>query len=149
MAVASVGDGTSVDFQKSNGFQALKTEDFVRILVAQLSNQNPLQPLDDNQLLQQVSAINSLSASGQLVETLNNLSLNQGLGAASSLIGRQVTATVNGRELVGVVDRVVVEKGEIYVVFGETKASLGKIQSVGPAAPVANPEPIQEGLSVD
>jgi flagellar basal-body rod modification protein FlgD len=149
MAVASVGDGTSVEFQKSSGFQALKTEDFVRILVAQLSNQNPLQPLDDNQLLQQVSAINSLSASGKLVETLNNLSLNQGLGAASSLIGRQVTATVDGRELVGVVDRVVVEKGEIYVVFGENKVSLGKIQSVGPAASAAAPSPTQEAPTID
>lgn len=145
MAVTPVTSPTDVKFQKSNGFETLKTEDFVRILVAQLSNQNPLEPLDDNQLLQQVSSINSLSASSQLVETLNGLALNQGLGAASNLIGRQVTAKVNSQEVNGVVEKVVVEDGTVYVMFGDQKIALEKITSVGPAptSPTTNESPEQ------
>lgn len=131
MAVAAITE-PNVDFQKSSGFEALKTEDFVKILIAQLSNQNPLEPLDNNQLLEQVSAINSLSASSQLVDTLNGLALNQGLGAASSLIGREVTAKVGGKEVTGIVEKAVVEDGEVFVVFGGNKVRFGAITSVAP-----------------
>lgn len=140
MDVTSLSSEPDVTFAASNGFETLKTEDFVKILVAQLSNQNPLEPLDDNQLLQQVSSINSLSASSQLVTTLNGLALNQGLGAASNLIGREITALVNREEVTGVVERAVVEDGKVFVVFGDTKVALDKIQSVG----TAQVEPVEE-----
>jgi flagellar basal-body rod modification protein FlgD len=132
IGTSSTQDPTS--FKDGNGFNTLKTEDFVRLLVTQLQNQNPLDPLKDNELLQQVSSINSLSANQSLVDTLQSFGLNQSVGAASNLIGREVTAQIGKSTVSGTVDKVVVEEGKVFVMLGENKVPLDKITSVEAAS---------------
>lgn len=132
MGVSSVTSGNSnpIDFQQETGFQTLKTEDFVQLLITQLQNQNPLEPLEDNQLLQQVSSIQSLSSTNQLVDSLNAFTLNQSLGAASNLIGREVTAQIGDSSITGVVERAIVEDGKVYVLVNDQKVPFDRISSV-------------------
>ncbi|MBY0588690.1 flagellar hook capping protein [bacterium] len=126
----AAGTQDPVKFSDGNGFNTLKTEDFVKLLVTQLQNQNPLEPLKDNELLQQVSSINSLSANQNLVETLSSFGLNQSVGAASNLIGRDVTAKIGRSTVTGTVEKVVIEEGKVFVLVGENKVPLDKITSV-------------------
>jgi flagellar basal-body rod modification protein FlgD len=104
------------------------------LLIAQLSNQNPLEPLEDNQLLQQISSINSLSSTSQLIDTLGAFALNQGLGAASNLIGREITAKVGNGSVSGVVQRALVEEGKVFVLVGDQRIPFESITSVGDSA---------------
>ncbi len=129
-AIGQTGTQDPAAFKDGNGFNTLKTEDFVRLLVTQLQNQNPLDPLKDNELLQQVSSINSLSANQSLVDTLQSFGLNQSVGAASNLIGRDVTAKIGKSTVTGTVDKVVVEDGKVFVMVGENKVPFDKITSV-------------------
>lgn len=131
--IGSSSDTSDVTFSEGNGFETLKTEDFVKILITQLSNQNPLQPLEDNQLLQQISSIQALSSTSQLIDTLNAFGLNQNLGAASSLIGREVSAKVGGSQVSGIVNKAVVEDGKVYLLVGDdnVKVPFDSVNSVG------------------
>lgn len=71
--------------------QALGGEDFFKLLIAQLSNQDPLDPTSNQELLQQISSIRDIELSTTLVETLQGLTGQQSYGAAASLIGRFVS----------------------------------------------------------
>ncbi len=63
-------------------------DDFLRILVTQLQNQDPLQPLQDKDFVAQMAQFSSVE---QLVNMSDQLSmLRQNLGMASSMIGKEV-----------------------------------------------------------
>jgi flagellar hook assembly protein FlgD len=86
--------------------------DYMKLLVAQLQNQNPLEPLDNNQMASQLAQLSQL---GQ-IENLNSkfadvLSTVQ-KSYASSLVGRQVSfasETEDGNSVLnsGVVDELI------------------------------------------
>ena len=98
MAIPNIGPSTA---QPGVG-QALtaKTvtqDDFLKLLIAQLQNQNPLQPMDNQEFAAQLATFNSL---GQLIDIngkLGQLQSMQGLASqynAASLIGKEIE--VNG-----------------------------------------------------
>jgi flagellar hook assembly protein FlgD len=96
-----------------------------------------LQPLEDGQLIDQISSINGLQANSALAKTLESLSetlsgqgLAQSLGAASSLIGKSVSGTLGEQTITGVVDRAVVEEGEVFLMVGDSKLPLNSITEV-------------------
>ncbi len=101
-----------VDKDKT-GFAGLTSSDFMKLLIAQLQNQDPSNPLDSDQLLNQVSQMRSLQANLELESALKGLTLGQQLSSASSLIGKTVTAVTgtNQTEVNGEVESVVVKDG--------------------------------------
>ena len=76
------------------GVDTLKSEDFFRILISELQQQDPLAPSDTSDLVGQVSQIRSIELSGQLTKTLDALSQQQKASNASNLVGRYVQAVV-------------------------------------------------------
>lgn len=93
------------------GVNDLTSDDFLRLLVTQLSQQDPLQPTSNEAILQQLSAIRDIQASTSLSESLHTLTNNQRFGAAASLIGKHVNGKIvdeqgETRELSGVVSSI-------------------------------------------
>ena len=76
------------------GFGGLNGEDFFKLLVAQLANQDPLEPTSNQELLTQISSIRDIEASTTLTQTLQSLVARQGFGSAAGLIGQYVSGTV-------------------------------------------------------
>lgn len=74
----------------SKRFDDLKSEDFFGLLIAQLQNQDPLKPTDNQQLLQQMSMIRQMEQSDSLNKSLEALAGEQRFGATSGLIGQYV-----------------------------------------------------------
>jgi flagellar basal-body rod modification protein FlgD len=92
-----------------NGFQSLSPADFVQMMVTQLQNQDPLNPTSSQDLLTQMSEIGQLQSSTQLQSTLTGLTLQNQIGAASSLIGKTVTGSdANSNALNGTVNSVTI-----------------------------------------
>ena len=73
------------------GAGALGGDDFFQLLIAQLTNQDPLQPTTNQELLQQISSIREIELSSSLTRSLKSLTDQQRFGSASSLIGQFVT----------------------------------------------------------
>lgn len=66
---------------------------FMTLLVAQMRNQDPLNPMDNNQMTSQIAMLNMVSGIDNLNKTLNNMSTSQQLGdslKATDLIGHSV-----------------------------------------------------------
>jgi flagellar basal-body rod modification protein FlgD len=73
-----------------NGFNALRSEDFIRIIFTELSNQDPFQPSDSSALLEQLNSIRSIESDIDLMERLDDLVFQNQLAGAANLIGKFV-----------------------------------------------------------
>ncbi|MHC4774823.1 MAG: flagellar hook capping FlgD N-terminal domain-containing protein [Planctomycetota bacterium] len=82
-----------------NGFCSMKSEDFIRVIFAELANQDPFQPNDSAALLEQLSSIRTIESDLELTDQLNALVLENQLASASNLIGKMVggLSTTNDR----------------------------------------------------
>lgn len=71
---------------------------FLKLLVAQLNNQDPMNPLDNAQMTSQIAQINTVTGIQQLNETVKNLASQfaaQQLMQGSAMVGRQVLVEGN------------------------------------------------------
>ena len=110
--------------------------DYMKLLVTELQNQNPLEPMDNNQMASQLAQFSQL----QQLEGMNSnfasvLAVNE-LAYAGTLIGKQVSflyETPSGdKELTsGSVERVTTDyDGKIVLTVGDETPTLEEIISV-------------------
>ncbi len=76
------------------GMGSMSSEDFFKLLVTELKQQDPLQPSKTSDMIGQVSQIRSIELSTQLTTALSALTRQQHTAGASELIGKYVTAKV-------------------------------------------------------
>lgn len=76
-----------------SGLSGLESEDFFRILVSELKQQDPFEPAKTADMISQVSQIRSIELSGQLTKTLEQMTRQQRVSGAGELIGKYVMAT--------------------------------------------------------
>src|SRR5262245_32104576 len=128
MTTSPVQSAPSANQIKSNKF-ALKTEDFIKMMVTQLQNQDPLEPAKNQELLAQMSQIGQLQSQTMLQESLQGMVLQQSLGSAGNLIGKMVQGLDDhGEQISGLVNSVRVEKNEVFLELDSGKhLSLGNV----------------------
>ncbi|GJQ28172.1 MAG: hypothetical protein HBSAPP03_00560 [Phycisphaerae bacterium] len=99
-----VGQASSHTTAKASGFSAMTSEEFSKIIFAELGRQDPLAPSDTNTLIQQVSGIRSIQSNLDLTERLQTLVSQNEFAGAATLLGRQATGlTSQGVRVSGVV----------------------------------------------
>lgn len=123
--VANANSGTA-----TTGNSSLGKDQFLKILITQLQNQDPMQPMEDKEFIAQMAQFSS-------VEQLMNIStqltaLNQNLGSVSGLIGKEVSWLDSSTSEVksGTVDSIVVASGAQYAMVGKEKIALTDITSI-------------------
>ncbi len=84
--------------QPADRTSELDADDFLQLLVTQLTNQDPLEPTSNEELLQQLSAIRDIQLSTTLADSLKTLTGNQRYGSAAALIGKHVTGRIGEAE---------------------------------------------------
>ena len=95
---------------------------FLKLLVAQLNNQDPMNPLDNAQMTSQIAQINTVTGIQQLNETVK--------GLVSQFASQQM---LQGSAMVG---RQVLVEGDSMAVNTETKAAYGALDLSASAASV-------------
>lgn len=75
----------------TSSFNDLSSNDFLRIMFTELTNQDPLKPNDSQALLDQVSSIRSIESNISLSDDLKSLVSQNELSAAGTLIGKFVS----------------------------------------------------------
>lgn len=94
----------------SDSYNDLDIDAFLKLLISELQNQDPLDPMDNSEMVQQIGQIREIGATDELSRTLGKLSSSQELVTASSLIGQTVRGLADDASAVdGVVDRITVE----------------------------------------
>jgi flagellar basal-body rod modification protein FlgD len=85
----------------------LGKDDFLKLLVGQLKNQDPLNPTSDTDFIGQMAQFSQLEQTTNMATVNEQLVAQQRGARAVSLLGRTVTYTdVNGAAATGSVDRV-------------------------------------------
>src|SRR5215213_3423029 len=88
----------------------LDVNQFLQLMISELTNQDPLNPMDNTELVQQLGELRSIAASDQLSTSVQSMSTQQSLTTASGLIGKTVTAlTTNSENITGTISSVSVE----------------------------------------
>jgi len=101
-AVSALASSSSVASTNKDAFSDLTSEEFVKIMFTELSNQDPLKPNDSNQMLQQLSSLRSIQSDIDLGQKLESIVTQGQLSTAGSLIGKYVSGlTEGGQRVVG------------------------------------------------
>lgn len=102
MAVDLIGGvAATTDTTSANAASALGQDDFLRILMTQLTYQDPLKPLDNQQFIAQMAQFTALEQTRQINDKLDSLLSSQSVMQAFSLMGKSITynsasGTANG-----------------------------------------------------
>ncbi len=112
MNVNGTGNSTNTTASPGSSKLQLKTDDFIKMMITQLQNQDPLEPAKNEQLLAQMSQISQLESSTQLTSSLKTMVSQFNLSSASSMIGKMVKGKdAAGADIQGIVTSVKVEDG--------------------------------------
>lgn len=110
---------------------ALGKDDFLKLLVMQLKNQDPLEPLKNQDFIAQLAQFNSLEQMINLNTSFNQMLLVQTLTEASSFIGKEVSwFDADGNAQTGVVDSVSVLNGTPTLIVGDQMINLSDIFAI-------------------
>jgi len=98
MAIESISSSTS-----ATRAGALGMEDFLKILLTQLTYQDPLKPMDNQEFMAQMAQFTSLEQTQQLNEKISMLVTNQSALQSVGLIGRAIELMTDSGTLTGTV----------------------------------------------
>jgi flagellar basal-body rod modification protein FlgD len=146
METGSINNATSpIATQRDNNdaLRDLDMDEFLQLMITELQNQDPLNPLENAEILQQISQIREIGATSRLTETLDAVLLGQNLTSASSMIGKTVEAlSDDAKNVRGVVDKVTVTDGEPRLHIGDKAVRLKNVREIlAQADPPAEDEP--------
>jgi flagellar basal-body rod modification protein FlgD len=128
---------TSADFAVS------KEADFLKLLIAKLSNQNPLDQQSQEDFLGQLAQFETLNQTVKLNNNIQSLTLAQDLGSSSNLIGKKIDLDdpSTGDKISGTVSSIRVVNGKCTVIVNSKQYDLTAITGVyddpsGTASPI-------------
>jgi flagellar basal-body rod modification protein FlgD len=136
--ISGVGATPTTTASQGQGLGAMDSEAFLKLLVAQLRYQNPMEPTDASAMMQQTaqfSQVETLQSVAKLQQQL--LGLHEA-ATASSLLGQQITARGStGADTQGVVESVsFTQQGPVLSVGGEQVPLAAVVEIGAPAAPL-------------
>ena len=116
-------------FGNNNTLNDLQLDDFLNLMIAELQNQDPLNPLENDELIAQISQIREVGATENLTETLNSVLLGQNIASATNLIGADVVALNDeGQRVSGNVRVVTITDGQprLDLAIGSSATASGQ-----------------------
>ncbi|MGO4684482.1 flagellar hook assembly protein FlgD [Hyphomicrobium sp. 2TAF46] len=92
--VSSTGSSTSTDTATSAAAKSntLNYNDFLKLMIAQMQNQDPLNPTDSTQYMSQIAQFSSVEQSINTNSKLDQLLVNSNISQASTMIGLTLKA---------------------------------------------------------
>lgn len=103
---------TPVSSSTSSAAYGLDFQSLLKIILTQLTYQDPLKPVDNFEFVSQLAQFSQLQQSQTLNDQITNLLAAQSATQATSLLGRTVTFNAGQENLSGVVDSVSFATGQ-------------------------------------
>jgi flagellar basal-body rod modification protein FlgD len=123
---ATSGLAPSAASQSSNPSQTLNQGDFLKLLVTQMTSQDPLSPVSDTDMAAQMAQFSSLEASQHTESDIEGLQ-------ANGLLGQTVRVASTGSQQIGVVSSVQLQTGsEPQIIVNGQAYSLSQLSAIFP-----------------
>ncbi len=136
MSVAPTSSATSpadpTDTQSRLPVKMLSQDDFLKLLVAQMTSQDPLNPKSDIDMIPQMVSFNELEQSKSMQTDIQNLRAEQQVLQANSLLGRTVQVQDGDHQVTGQVTAVQMEEGTPKLLVNGQRYDLGSLLSITP-----------------
>jgi flagellar basal-body rod modification protein FlgD len=133
METSGVGSSSAVSSGggQNDALRGLELGNFIELMVTELQNQDPLDPMENTEILQQISQIREIDVSERMGNTLDAVLAGQNFASASSMVGKHVRAlTENNGYTEGTVDSVSIANGDVQLHIGEDTVELGKVAEI-------------------
>lgn len=118
-------------FDDSKGNDMINTETFFNLLMAEMSNQDPLEPMSNTEFVSQMAQFTALQAQqDNLKYSMSNY--------ASALVGKTLTVNAqnaDGTMKSGVCTGVSISGSEVNIVVDGTQYSLSAVKAIGETKP--------------
>ncbi len=136
----------------SNNSQTLMKDDFLKLFIAQLKNQDPLSPVDDSQFLAQLAQFSSLEQMSNVAKSVEDLNQNMTMLTSQSLlvqgaamIGKEAVGIGgDGQQVSGVISSVKWNGDNLQVAIGDKMINLENIIEVREAGTQIIPEEVAQ-----
>jgi flagellar basal-body rod modification protein FlgD len=110
---------------------APKQVDFLKLLMAQMQNQNPMNPTSGTDYVTQMAQFSTVQGITQMNQSITSMLAMQGLTQSTGLIGKTVAYTdASGRIASGAVNAVAMVGGQPQLVVNNTIVNINQIQSI-------------------
>ncbi len=142
MSVTAITSGSTqaATTTTGSGLSGMSADDFMNLLIKQLQYQDPLEPMSNEQMMQQISTIRQVQANTSITDSLGNLTTQERFGSAAALMGKHVKGTVtdadgNAYAIEGIVKSIVfTSKGDIQLELDDgSTLPLANLEEVGDA----------------
>jgi flagellar basal-body rod modification protein FlgD len=128
-ATSSTSSKTS---SKLGAAAGMGKDDFMKLLMEQLKNQDPMKPMEDKEFITQMAQFSSLESMNTLTEQMEALTGSQMLVQAATLIGKQATAKLASGEVVtGTITQVKMIDGKPTAVVNGKDIDTSLITTIG------------------
>ena len=116
----------------SEATSELDKEAFLNLLVAQLSNQDPLDPMDNQDFIAQMATFSQLEQMTNLNSSFTDFMQGQALSQYASIVGKEVVAVDpdTGEEISGTAESVSFDSETAQVSIDGTKIDISNIQEI-------------------
>lgn len=107
MDTISALTGGNNNSNSPSAISQLSSDEFLDIVLQEIQNQDPLEPNDTSQMLEQLSTIKSIQSDSDMIDSLGELVGQNELASASGLIGKLVSGLNNeNNRVAGIVESV-------------------------------------------
>lgn len=121
-------DTSSATAAATAAASAANNMDFLQLIVAQMKNQNPMDPTSSDQMVQSMSMMQLVNETHQMNAKMAGWAQSQGLLLGANIIGGEATVrTSEGAEIKGKVESVAVNNSEVKI---KVKNQLYPLSSV-------------------
>jgi flagellar basal-body rod modification protein FlgD len=117
----------------------LDKDAFLKLLVAQLKYQNPLEPMDSSALMAQTSQLTMVEKMESMDASMTESTASTKVSLANGFIGRQVTYRVEGVATSGIVTSARLTADGAYLRVGNAEITIDQIETVATAPTATAP----------
>jgi flagellar basal-body rod modification protein FlgD len=112
-SISSVGQTSQSQKDSTDAINDIELGTFLKLLITEMQNQDPLNPLDNKDMLAQISQLREVGATDKLTKTLDSVLLGQNIASSTNLIGAEIDALSDDQQRVtGIVKEVSIENGQ-------------------------------------
>jgi len=132
-AANSAAATAATDTIAGSAAQVLSQNDFLKLLVAQMTSQDPMNPQSDTQMAAQMAQFTALQQSNTMSSNIAAMLTQQQVSQANGMLGRTVTLQVDANTLAsGVVQAVQLLGGTPKIVVNNTPYDLNQVLTLTP-----------------
>ena len=137
MSTSAVSSATAASSytstQERTPTQVLGQDDFLKLLVAQMTSQDPLSPQKDTEFISQMASFTSLEQTKTMQKDMAQMRGDQQVLQANSLLGRTVIVQADkATKVAGQVSAVEIEAGKPMVVVNGQSYDLSQVLTITP-----------------